>query len=59
VSAPRYAVAVVVEHGGGGAAKAAPIVRDILLAVQQREQLRQGPGTPMTERPVAVTGRAG
>jgi len=28
---PKYAVAVVVEHGGGGAAVAAPIARDILL----------------------------
>ncbi len=30
--APRYAVAVVVEHGGGGSGIAAPIARDILLA---------------------------
>jgi penicillin-binding protein 2 len=51
VAAPRYAVAVVVEHGGGGAATAAPIVRDILLDIQQREQSRRGPGTPMTEAP--------
>jgi penicillin-binding protein 2 len=29
--APRYAVAVVVEHGGGGSRFAAPIVRDIML----------------------------
>lgn len=29
--APRYAVSVVVEHGGGGSAVAAPIARDILL----------------------------
>ncbi|MGL4236126.1 penicillin-binding protein 2 [Tabrizicola sp.] len=29
--APRYAVAVVVEHGGGGSVAAAPIARDILL----------------------------
>jgi penicillin-binding protein 2 len=59
LNAPRYAVAVVVEHGGGGAAKAAPIVRDILLTIQQREQLRQGPGTPMTEGPAVASGRAG
>lgn len=32
--APRYAVSVVVEHGGGGAAVAAPIGRDILLRAQ-------------------------
>ena len=29
--APRYAVSVVVEHGGGGSAVAAPIARDALL----------------------------
>ncbi|MCA8868281.1 MAG: penicillin-binding protein 2 [Rhodobacteraceae bacterium] len=36
--APRYAVSVVVEHGGGGSAFAAPIGRDILL-----EALYSGP----------------
>jgi penicillin-binding protein 2 len=29
--APRYAVSVVVEHGGGGSLAAAPLARDILL----------------------------
>ncbi|MBM3604898.1 MAG: penicillin-binding protein 2 [Alphaproteobacteria bacterium] len=29
--APRYAVSLVVEHGGGGSTAAAPIARDILL----------------------------
>jgi penicillin-binding protein 2 len=33
---PRFACAVVVEHGGGGAAVAAPIARDILLEAQKR-----------------------
>jgi penicillin-binding protein 2 len=32
--APRYAVAVVVEHGGGGSTAAAPIGRDLLLRAQ-------------------------
>lgn len=27
---PRYAISVIVEHGGGGATKAAPIARDVL-----------------------------
>ena len=31
IDAPRYAVAVVVEHGGGGSSVAAPIARDALL----------------------------
>lgn len=30
--APRYAVSVVVEHGGGGSRAAAPIARDVMLA---------------------------
>ena len=29
--APRYAVSVVVEHGGGGSAVAAPIARDLMI----------------------------
>lgn len=29
--APRYAVSLIVEHGGGGSAAAAPIARDIML----------------------------
>jgi penicillin-binding protein 2 len=36
--APQYAIAVVIEHGGGGASVAAPVARDIL-----RETLRRGP----------------
>jgi penicillin-binding protein 2 len=31
---PRYAVSVLVEHGGGGSVAAAPIGRDILLRAQ-------------------------
>jgi penicillin-binding protein 2 len=31
LEAPRYAVAVVVEHGGGGSVAAAPIARDAIL----------------------------
>lgn len=31
MDAPRYAVSVVVEHGGGGSTAAAPIARDVLL----------------------------
>lgn len=34
---PRYACAVIVEHGGGGSAVAAPIARDILLRAQLGE----------------------
>ncbi len=37
---PRYAVAVVVEHGGGGSSTAAPIARDILREAQRRNSAR-------------------
>jgi penicillin-binding protein 2 len=36
IGAPRYATAVVVEHGGGGGAVAGPIARDILIECQTR-----------------------
>jgi penicillin-binding protein 2 len=35
-SDPRFACCVTVEHGGGGSAVAAPMVRDILIEVQKR-----------------------
>ena len=37
VGNPRYACAVVVDHGGSGSAAAAPIARDLLTKVQQRD----------------------
>lgn len=40
VGQPRYCVAVVVEHGGGGAKVAGPIARDVLLECQQRDPVR-------------------
>ena len=33
---PRYAISVVVEHGGGGSKAATPIARDILVEAQRR-----------------------
>jgi len=45
-SNPRYACAVVVEHGGSGSRAAAPIVRDILLEAQRRESGRGGTLSP-------------
>ncbi len=41
---PRYAVSVVVEHGGGGSKAAAPIAKDILLRARELE-------TPATNTP--------
>ncbi len=43
---PRYAAAVVVEHGGSGARVAAPIVRDILVETQRRDPSRKSGSGP-------------
>lgn len=40
IQAPRYACSVIVEHGGGGSAVAAPIARDILAECQRRNPAR-------------------
>jgi penicillin-binding protein 2 len=45
---PRYAVAVIVEHGGGGASVAAPIARDIM-----DRTLELDPGRPRGLAPIA------
>jgi penicillin-binding protein 2 len=51
VEAPRYAIAVVVEHGGGGSSVAAPIARDVLTATQNRDPARTPPtGTVAVRR---------
>ena len=49
VKAPRFSAAVVVEHGGGGSAVAAPLVRDILRFVQER--YRSPSSAPTANRP--------
>ncbi len=46
--APRYAVAVVIEHGGGGAKAAAPVARDILREAQRLDAERAG-GRPAAD----------
>ncbi len=38
---PRYAVSVIVEHGGGGSAVAAPIARDILTETQRLDPAQE------------------
>ena len=59
---PRFAVSVVVEHGGGGAQVAAPIARDIMVQllrndvqhVPRRPQPKPAPkATPEPEAPQA------
>ena len=41
IGSPRYACAVVIEHGGGGSSVAGPMVRDILLQAQKTESGRR------------------
>lgn len=40
VEDPKYVTAVIVEHGVGGSKAAAPIARDILIAMQKRDPRR-------------------
>jgi penicillin-binding protein 2 len=49
-NAPRYAICVVVEHGGGGAAVAGPIARDILLATMLRDPSGNDRGSSVAAR---------
>jgi penicillin-binding protein 2 len=59
VASPRYAVAVVVEHGGGGSKVAAPIARDVLLECQRRDPARRGAAERVAGRPAAGPTDAG
>ncbi|UWQ96465.1 penicillin-binding protein 2 [Rhodobacteraceae bacterium M385] len=68
---PRYAVSVIVEHGGGGSTAAAPIGRDVLLRAQvgdvppselypvsQRRSIQQmHDSLPILETPPVPSGR--
>lgn len=50
-AAPRYAISVLVEHGGGGSAVAAPIARDIIL------RALAGTTPPLTAYPASQRNR--
>ena len=43
---PRYALAVVIEHGGGGSTTAAPIARDIMRAALRLDPAAKQPVKP-------------
>ena len=51
--APRYAVAVVVEHGGNGSQTAAPIARDILAKALELDPSRTRPALSGDQRSTA------
>lgn len=56
--APRYAIAVVVEHGGSGSQAAAPVARDIMEKVLERDPLlRPVPALPVQTTDALVGGR--
>jgi penicillin-binding protein 2 len=47
VEAPRYAVAVVIDHGGSGSKAAAPVARDVLREALKRDPSRQPAFVPL------------
>ena len=47
---PRYAVSVVIEHGGGGAQVAAPIARDIMVRLLQKKPIARAPKLASRDR---------
>ena len=54
---PRYAISVIVEHGGGGSAAAAPIAKDIMNAALDLGEAEYGP-MPTVERQQRANGPA-
>lgn len=57
--APRYALSIIVQHGGGGAAVAAPMAREIMRVVLLKDaaiRARIESPLPMPEAPVSTTG---
>ena len=49
IVSPRYAISVVIEHGGGGSKIAAPIARDIMVDTLNRDPVGQAPGADVAE----------
>ena len=46
---PRYAISVIVEHGGSGSSKAGPIARDIMEATLNDDPTRFIPSKPINK----------
>lgn len=61
VDEPRYALSVVVEHGGGGARTAAPIARDIMRKTLELDPMSNPVYIPITddEAPTVIAGKGG
>jgi penicillin-binding protein 2 len=58
VDQPRYAISVVVEHGGGGSKTAAPIAKEVMTLVAQRDPARQKLFVPPSRTATGPNGRA-
>jgi penicillin-binding protein 2 len=52
VDKPQYALSVVIEHGGSGSSAAAPVARDIMLKVLQRNIVREQASLDPAQKPV-------
>ena len=57
VHPPRYAVAVIIEHGGGGSKAAAPVARDVLRTAQELDRTRSVIGGPAAQAKRPAVGR--
>jgi penicillin-binding protein 2 len=57
--APRYAFSAIVEHGGGGGATAAPLVRDLMTMVLERDTAAVRGASRDGDPPAAASGREG
>jgi penicillin-binding protein 2 len=54
VAEPRYAMSVVIEHGGSGSGAAAPAARDIMLEVQKRNPVNRQAYAPRRDAPIPI-----
>jgi len=56
VSDPRYAICVIVDHGGGGSSAAAPVAKDVMTRVLTRDPMRLA---AYQQRPAGGGGNSG
>ncbi|MSO65314.1 MAG: penicillin-binding protein 2 [Alphaproteobacteria bacterium] len=59
VQEPRYAISVVIEHGGSGSAMAAPVARDVIREARRLELRRRANGVRTAGLPPRVPGEGG
>jgi penicillin-binding protein 2 len=55
VAKPKYAISVVVEHGGGGSKVAAPIAKDMMMLALQRDPVAKRAFVPGVRTAGSVT----